>query len=87
MLPIAVVALGISGAFVTTSMQSVSKTNALPKIGYLRDANNKCTETQVNCNTTQSAFMCRLNVTSGPVAYDKDIPTNNCVQPLYRPNN
>lgn len=86
MMPIAVVAFGISGAFVTTSMQSVSKTETAPKIGYLRNANNsKCSEVSVNCNTTPSAFLCQAGGTSGPVAYDKDIPTNNCMQALYRP--
>jgi hypothetical protein len=85
MVPIAVIALGISGAFVTTSMQSASKSELAPKVGYLANPQGKCTQTTVNCETIQSAFLCRLGVTSGPVAYDKDIATNNCVQPLYRP--
>lgn len=84
MVPITVFALGISGAFVTTSMQSASKTDVAPKIGYLQNSQGKCTNTQVNCNDTPSAFLCRIGGTSGAVAYDKDAQ-NNCVQPLYRP--
>ncbi|KQX00761.1 hypothetical protein ASC72_07810 [Flavobacterium sp. Root420] len=84
MAPIAVAVLGISGAFVTTSMQSASKSDAPPKIGYLANAQGKCTDTAVNCDDTPSAFLCRLGITSGPVAYNKDAQ-NNCVQPLYRP--
>ena len=85
MMPIAVVALGISGAFLTTSMQGISKTDTFPKIGYVRNPdNNQCTEVSVNCNTIPT-MLCRLGGTSGPIAYDKDVATNNCVQPLYRP--
>ena len=86
-MPIAVVALGISGAFVTTSMQSVSKAGTPPKIGYLRNSANKCIDTPVNCESTPNAFMCRLNYNTGPIAYDKEVPSNNCIQALYRPLN
>ncbi|MDP5198995.1 hypothetical protein [Flavobacterium sp. DG2-3] len=85
MVPIAVIALGISGAFVTTSMQSASKSAFNPKIGYLANSQGKCINTPVNCDDTPSAFLCRIGGTSGAVAYDKDVATNNCVQPLYRP--
>lgn len=84
MIPIAVAVLGIGGAFVTTSMQNISKNEVPPKIGYLANPQGKCTNTQVNCSDIPTAFLCRLGVTSGPVAYDKDAQ-NNCVQPLYRP--
>lgn len=82
-MPIAVVALGISGAFVTTSMQSVSKTETAPKVGFVRIPNTmKCSDVSVNCNTTPTPFLCQLGAN---IAYDKDPATNNCVQPLYRP--
>jgi hypothetical protein len=83
MMPIAVVALGLSGAFVTTSMQSVSKAETAPKVGYVRIPNTmKCSDVSVNCNTTPTPFLCQLGAN---IAYDKDPATNNCVQPLYRP--
>ncbi|MFC0778690.1 DUF6520 family protein [Flavobacterium sp. HJSW_4] len=85
MVPIAVVAFGISGAFLTTSMQSASKSESAPKVGYLRNADNSCQQTPVNCDDTPSQFVCRLNITSGPQAYDKDAD-NNCINTLYRPN-
>ena len=84
-MPIAVVALGLSGAFVTTSMQSVSKTETAPKFGYVRNSNSiQCSEIQVNCNTNPNAFFCRVGGTTGPLAYDKE-PNNDCVHALYRP--
>jgi hypothetical protein len=83
-LPIAVAALGISGAFMTTSMQSASKREAPPKMGFLANSQGKCTDISVNCESIPNPFFCRLGVTSGPIAYEKDA-LNNCVQPLYRP--
>jgi len=86
MMPIAVVALGISGAFVTTSMQSVSKAETQPKFGYVRNPNSiKCSPVSVNCETIPSPNLCQVAVTSGPVAYDRNPSTNDCVNPLYRP--
>ncbi|MBJ2124325.1 MULTISPECIES: hypothetical protein [Flavobacterium] len=76
------VVLAVAGAFFTTSMQEVS--SAAPKIGYPADNNNECTDVQVQCSDNLSAFLCRVNGTSGAIAYDKD-SDNNCIQPLYRP--
>lgn len=81
-LPIAVIALAIGGAFATTSMQRVS--DDAPKNGFTRNANNKCTAVQVNCDDIPQPQMCRVSGTSGAIAYDK-VGNNDCLQPLYRP--
>jgi len=84
---IAVITLGISGAFITASMQSISKTDAAPKLGYLRNSNSiKCSQVTVNCSDTPSPFICQLSGTSGPIAYNREPATNNCIEPLYRLN-
>lgn len=83
---IAIVAFGISGAFLTTSIQGFSQNNAAPKIGYLQNSGSvTCSEIQVICSINPSPFLCRLGGISGPIAYDRDLPANNCIQPLYRP--
>jgi hypothetical protein len=76
------VVLAIAGAFFTVSMQEVS--TAAPKIGYLANNDNECSDVQVECSDNPSPFLCRVNGTTGAVAYDKD-SDNNCIQPLYRP--
>ena len=81
-IPIVVIALGITGAFVTTSMQSVSGDKP-PVIGYLVDEQGLCRDVPINCGTL-SPFLCRLNGTTGPIAYEKD-DNGTCVIPLYRP--
>jgi hypothetical protein len=84
MLPIVIAVLGISGAFVTTAMQkSASKTTTGPVIGYLVNPVGKCMDVVVTCSDFGPS-LCRLGVTSGPVAYQKD-EQNNCIQALYRP--
>jgi len=86
-IPFGVIALGVVGAFVTTSMQSISKTDTAPKLGYLRNSNSiKCSQVVVNCSDTPSPFLCQLGGTSGPIAYDKILATNDCINPLYRLN-
>lgn len=83
-MPIAVVALGISGAFLTTSMQNASKA-AAPKLGYALNANGTCSNIAQNCDTTPKPFMCYIGGgTSGVQAYGKN-PQGNCVEVLYRP--
>lgn len=82
MIPVAVVAMGISGAFFTTSMQSASKVVA-PKIGYILNAQGAC-NIQVDCNTTPRNQICRLNGDSGPQAFGKNLQ-GNCNEVLYRP--
>ncbi|MEL1254085.1 hypothetical protein AAEO57_09885 [Flavobacterium sp. DGU38] len=84
-MPIAVIALGISGAFVTTSMQSASKANP-PQIGYPLNAQGGCNENiPQSCDNTPKAFLCRVGGgTAGPQAFGKDAQ-GNCVQTLWRP--
>lgn len=82
MIPVAVVALGISGAFFTTSMQSASR-DVAPKTGYVLNAQGAC-NIPVECNTTPSNQICRLNGDSGPQAFGKN-PQGNCNVVLYRP--
>jgi hypothetical protein len=81
-LPIAVVALAVSGAFVTTSMQSASKLMA-PKIGYPRNSLGECITNQPqNCNTVQISTLCYVGGgTSGTQAYG---PAQNCQEILFR---
>lgn len=81
-LPIAVVALAVSGAFVTTSMQSASKL-AVSKIGYPKDNQGNCIlDMPQNCNTTNNASLCYVGGgTSGTRAYGV---AQNCQEILFR---
>lgn len=81
-MPVAVFALGIAGAFVTTSMQSASK-DAAPEIGYILNANNQCTDVEVTCSDIPRQ-VCKQNVTSGPQAFALD-DNGNCNKVTYRP--
>lgn len=72
----AIVALiGISGAFLTSAMQSASKT--VPLIGYINNAQAPC-NVPVSCSNNIS-FICQAN---GQQAFGKN---NNCQEVLYRP--
>ncbi|MCV9932870.1 hypothetical protein OIU80_11295 [Flavobacterium sp. LS1R47] len=82
-MPFAVIALGISGAFATTSIQSIPE-NKVPIVGYLANSQNKCINTPVACETIPKPFLCRLNGTTGPIAYKKE-DDDNCIEPLFRP--
>ncbi len=78
-IPAAVVAFGIAGAFATMSMQSA---NVTPKIGYARNAQGPC-DIPVDCDT-EGSQVCRLNGTSGPQAFGKNAQ-GNCNEVLFRP--
>lgn len=78
--PFAVVALGIFGAFATTSMQSTSK--ASPEIGYTLNAQKQC-DVPVECNTIQG-MVCRVNGDSGAQAFGKN-DQEDCTETLYQP--
>lgn len=82
MMPLAVFAFGIAGAFVTTSMQGASKESA-PQIGYLLDANNECSDVEVTCSDIPKQ-VCQQHVTSGSQAFAKD-EDGNCNIVTYRP--
>lgn len=73
----AVAIMGISGAFLTTSMQSGKAFS--PKQGFVDGPQGPCS-VAVNCNTTPSAFICQAS--SGAQAFGK---ANNCTEVLYRP--
>ncbi|PWA09894.1 DUF6520 family protein [Flavobacterium laiguense] len=76
-MPFAVVAImGISGAFLTTSMQSASNA-AAPKTGYIDGPQGPCS-VPVSCNTA-SGQICQAN---GVQAFGK---ANNCSEVLFRP--
>jgi len=82
-MPAAVVALAIGGAFMTTSMQGTSKLDQ--KDGFTRNSENQCAEIPVNCDDTPKAQLCRVSGATGAIAYDKE-DGNVCAEPLYRPN-
>lgn len=79
----AVLLLGASGAFLTTSMQSSTKA-AIAKTGYLDGPSGPCT-VPVECNTTPGEF-CRANYNpdSPDIARDRD---TDCTAVLFRPIN
>ncbi|KQX00760.1 hypothetical protein [Flavobacterium sp. Root420] len=82
-LPISFSILGILGAIATKNTQKVFEKIAVPRIGYVINAQGHCTDIPVNCGDL-SPFICRLGITSGPIAYGKD-NTGNCIEILYRP--
>ena len=79
MMPVAVIALAVSGAFATTSMQSVAKKDA-PKLGHFPDGMGGCSVESIQCSDTPSPNACQVS-SSSPIAYD---PDTNCVEQLYR---
>lgn len=82
-MPAAVIALGITGAFATMSMQSTEK-KLVPKMGYILNAQGAC-DIQVNCETSGNQ-VCRLNGATGPQAFGKNAQ-GNCNEVLFRPAN
>jgi len=82
-MPAAVAVLAIAGAFATTSMQSAEKNkSAALKSGYYFSGS-QCNQGPVECSDNVKDDLCRLNITSGPIIYDKE-GANTCVEPLYR---
>ncbi|KIO54672.1 hypothetical protein [Flavobacterium hibernum] len=81
-IPFGVIALGLSGAFVTTSMQKASAASL--QIGYQLDAFGECSNNTANCETEENQFVCRINGTTGAQAWGKD-NNGDCVVKLYRP--
>ncbi|KVV16224.1 DUF6520 family protein [Flavobacterium sp. TAB 87] len=76
LVPFAVIVMGISGAFVTTSMQSNSEINA-PRTGYILDENDDC-DVQINCSDTPGAIC----TSAGEQAFGKNAQ-GNCNVVLY----
>ncbi|WP_123924588.1 DUF6520 family protein [Flavobacterium sp. WLB] len=84
MLPAAVIAMAVGGAFMTTSMQSASKLD--PKDGFTRNSQNECSTVPVDCDTTPKQQLCRVSGDTGAIAYDKPEDSNICAEPLFKPN-
>lgn len=79
--PFAVIAMGVSGAFLTTSMQTAPE-SAIPN-GYTLNAQGAC-NVEVNCSNISTRPLCRQGGDSGPQAFGKDAQ-GNCNVQLYRP--
>lgn len=78
-IPFAAVAImGITGAFVTTSMQSASS-NKVHKFGYIDGPQGRCS-VAVSCDTAPNQ-LCEAN---GIQAFGKG---SNCTEVLYLPPN
>lgn len=82
--PFAVAVLGITGAFVTTSMQRAEKMAANETGWTLKPGpGNQCDDIPVNCGD-YSDQVCRVNGETGDQAFGKD-ELNRCVRILYQP--
>lgn len=77
MMPMAVAILGITGAFVTTSMKGNDV--LVDKIGY-RVINGQCQETSVMCRT-ESGVTCKLGTATLWGKYNAS--DADCLQPLF----
>lgn len=84
-MPMVVITLGITGAFVTTSMQSAAKV-AGPQTGYQPNASGGCSNISAQCDNVQKTYLCRIGGgTSGVQAFGKDPIDNSCSVTLWRP--
>lgn len=84
MLPFGAVVLAVSGAFVTTSMQSTAKSALAQEWGYAATAQGQCDDVPINCDDMPKDEFCHVSGTSGPLAYRNQ--SNNCIVPLYKPD-
>ena len=83
MTPVGVFALGICGAFFTTSMQSATNAEDLvPIIGFVATEDDPC-DIPVSCDTA-GGQLCRLFGATGPQAKAMDSPTT-CNRVVFRP--
>lgn len=84
-LPVAVFALAIAGAFTTHAMNGRSRT-AAPIQGYqkLNPQGTSCEQKDM-CSTINNGTVCTVGLNpSGAQLFAKN-SANNCVQPVYRP--
>jgi hypothetical protein len=83
--PVAVFALAIAGAFTTHAMSEHSKTLA-PVQGYLRlDPEGDECEERDECSTVNNGIVCTVGlVPAGAQLYGKN-SADNCTIPIYRP--
>lgn len=82
-IPFAVIALGISGAFVTTSMQKAPK-DLILEDGYALNFEGGCSDDKTSCDTQETDFVCRIGGLTGAQAFGKD-ENDKCVVKLWRP--
>ena len=84
-IPVAVFALAIAGAFTTHAMSEHSKTLA-PVQGYLRlDPEGDECEERDECSTVNNGIICRVGyVPTGAQLYGKNA-AQKCTQVVYRP--
>lgn len=78
--PFAVIAIGVSGAFLTTSMQKAPKSIA-PINGYVLSAENEC-NVPISCSDDSTKPLCRQFGTTGQQAFGNP---GNCNVEVYRP--
>jgi hypothetical protein len=72
--------MGVSGAFLTTSMQRAPKSLYITD-GYVLDSQQQC-NIRVDCSTDNTKPLCRQSGTTGQQAFgDPD----NCNVTLYKP--
>jgi hypothetical protein len=84
MMPVAVFVLGISGAFLTTSMQSDAKLDEVaPVLGYIEMFGDPCA-IPVACSDTVGEVCHLFNNEDLPQAFGEDSPTT-CSKEVYRP--
>jgi hypothetical protein len=85
LIPVAVFALAIAGAFTTHAMNEHSKTFTIVT-GYIRldPDGNEC-EQQDDCSTINNGILCRVGyVPAGAQLYGKNF-AGKCTQTVYRP--
>ena len=81
--PFAVVLVtGVSGAFLTTSMQSSKHSLKPPVIGYADGPSGPCT-IPVQCQDVKTSEFCRVNYPNGAQAKNPE----DCAEVLWRPEN
>lgn len=81
LMPLAVFALGIGGAFTTMSMQETAKSNEVKGYAINSQTQQPCS-LEINC-VDFGTEMCRVSYPSGHIAYDK--PGGICLDALWRP--
>ena len=81
MMPFAILALGLVGAFATTSMQSAEKVEHI--IGYRDTPQNPCS-IPVPCDTEQGE-VCRVSYPDGEQVFALNESQTTCSQIVYKP--
>ena len=84
-IPVAVFALAIAGAFTTHAMSERSKAFA-PVQGYLRlDPNGDTCQVKDECSTVNNGIVCTVGLEDvAPQLFGKN-SAGKCTEPIYRP--